>query len=101
VEIADPDNDSADTHEVSALVGPEIAGWALHMNQTAFGNDSGGIAGFGSMAESVEPVRNVFLRDIGCIVSVRHERNFSKSEKQNLTTDEHGLRGSESRSTGN
>src|SRR5579859_6254119 len=73
LEIADPDNDSAHTHEVSALVSTaHVAGWPLNMNEAAFGNGACDIGRFGSLAEFVEPIRNVVLGDIGRIVTVRH-----------------------------
>src|SRR5579859_2021828 len=73
LEIADPDNDSAHTHEVSALVSTaHVAGRSLHMDEAAFGNGAGDIVRLWTLAEFVEPIRSVVLGDIGRIVTVRH-----------------------------
>jgi len=54
-------------------VGPaEVAGWALHLDETAFGNDSGSIVRFGALAKFVEPVRSVSYCGIRDIVALRH-----------------------------
>src|SRR5882672_1219186 len=64
LEIAHPDYDPAHTHEISTLVGTaHVASWSLHMNEAAFGNGARDIGRFGTLAEPIQPVRSVFLRD--------------------------------------
>src|ERR1700704_2888102 len=73
LEIAHPDYDPAHTHEISTLVGTaHVAGWSLHMNEAAFGNGARDIGRFRTLAEPIQPVRSVFLRDIGSVITVRH-----------------------------
>jgi hypothetical protein len=76
LEIAYPDDDSAHTHQVSALVGTaHVAGWSLHMNKTAFGNGASRVSGFGTLTEFVEPIRNVALGDVGSVITLGHGSN--------------------------